>query len=76
VLTRGTRSGSTVAVNGTSVAAPKVAHEAWRLMQSKSYADRPDIRDIDHATPQISERRGGDGALVVAPVAPPAGIRR
>ena len=77
VLTRGTYSGSTVAVNGTSVAAPKVAHAAWRLLATSPHADRSDIRKRAKPDPAIpAKQRGGDGAIVVPPVAPSGKISR
>jgi hypothetical protein len=81
VLTRGTHSGSTVAVNGSSVAAPKVANLAWRLLRKNLVtgaplgADRPDIRALAKKT-SLPDARGGKGAVTVPAIAPPGKIHR
>ena len=76
VLTSGTRSGSVVAVNGTSVAAPQVARAAWMLLAATGHATRADIRGLAVATPDVLPECRGAGCVEATPIAPPFGIRR
>lgn len=49
LLAAGTRSGSVVAMNGTSVAAPQATRLISRLMVAQQACDRPDIQAIARA---------------------------
>lgn len=62
LLAAGTRSGSVVAMNGTSVAAPQVTRSIWELMLEQKACDRPDIQRIARAA----------DAKAPAPGSPPA----
>lgn len=63
MLATGTRSGSVVAVNGTSVSAPQVTRWIALRLAGGYPAYRPDIIDEgkNHPTPEISEKRGKYG---------------
>jgi hypothetical protein len=63
MLASGTRSGSVVAVNGTSVAAPQVTRWIADRMAHGYTGDRPAVaaEGAVHPTPNIPSKRGGSG---------------
>lgn len=76
VLAAGTRSGSVVAMNGTSVAAPRLAREIARILAEGGSGSRDTVRALAAAReaglppPKPDRRRGGAGRLVLPPVHP------
>jgi hypothetical protein len=77
VLATGTRSGSIVALTGTSVAAPQIARLVARLMAQGKPADRSAIRDLARAEeeedtaglrPRARAERIGAGRIHRSPV--------
>jgi hypothetical protein len=73
-IAAGTRSGSAVAMNGTSVAAPQVARLVADLMAGGAPGDRAQIRALAQLhegtarpTPPPDKQRGGEGRLDLPP---------
>ncbi len=77
VLAAGTRSGSTVAMRGTSVAAPQIARWLAKRMEDGLSADRDAVQALaaasDPGSPAVRPERKGGGRVDVRP---PARVRR
>jgi hypothetical protein len=71
VLAAGTRSGSTVAMRGTSVAAPQIARWLAKQMEDGLAADRDAVQalaaDADPGSPPVRPERKGGGRVDVRP---------
>lgn len=76
-LAAGNRSGSTVAMNGTSVAAPQVARLAANMMAASGKGDRGEVRALaqlqensppPRPTPKPPSKRGGEGRIDLPPL--------
>jgi len=84
VIHAGSRSGSRVALNGTSVAAPKLARWAAARLAAGDAADRAAlaaeaaVQEATHRAddPELQGRRLGDGRIRVPPVDAPEGRQR
>jgi hypothetical protein len=76
VLGVGSRSGSVVPTNGTSVAAPQVARLAWRILLRRELLTRARIQSEAAPMPGVSIDRAGAGCIARAPVAPGGRVSR
>jgi hypothetical protein len=73
VLGGGSRSGSVVAMDGTSVAVPQIARKVWEDLRTGGAGDRAFVRGLAAAeapNPPIPPERKGYGRITVEPVAP------
>jgi hypothetical protein len=78
LLAAGSRSGSVVAINGTSVAAPQITRELAKVMHTganprsyvKTLAQTQEAtpRPVPKYKPKPSPERGGEGRIVLDPV--------
>jgi hypothetical protein len=76
VLAAGTRSGSVVAMNGTSVAAPTITREVARMLSIGGNGSRFDVQALATAQevglppPKPAPQRGGAGRIILPPIYP------
>jgi hypothetical protein len=66
ILAAGTRSGSVVAIDGTSVAAPQITRKIADLLARSRPGNRTEVRNLA-STPPVADPRYGAGPIILQP---------